>query len=301
ILLAILAAIARNGQPQTSLPAQPVEGKLFGKTRIVALGLLGLYGAIALWLLPIHIAWEKSSDGFNAIQQEEPDYDRFVSKLTEAQALVPWEPYYPYQLGWNLGNLALQTADPERRATYVKEAIDWFKQGNEVSPYQEFGRSNLAWLYLGQQEPAKAMAEFTQSARLLPAKRGVFFGLGLSLLEQEQFPSAVQAIAIEILRDPQFITSPIWRAGGLVQLYPAVASQVMQDYQQLIEQFPDDALLHQCRGAIAWWIGDAALAEAEFTKYGTPEALSLLQPSSTTEQKGRSPSYEPHGKTQNNA
>ncbi|NJN74039.1 MAG: O-antigen ligase family protein, partial [Limnothrix sp. RL_2_0] len=42
ILLAILAAIARNGQPQTSLPAQPVEGKLFGKTRIVALGLLGL-------------------------------------------------------------------------------------------------------------------------------------------------------------------------------------------------------------------------------------------------------------------
>ncbi|MGB2926006.1 MAG: O-antigen ligase family protein [Limnothrix sp.] len=286
ILVAVLAAIARNGSPQVSIPAEPVVHKFFGKTQIMAMGLLGFYGAIALWLLPIHVAWEKSSDAFTALNQAEPDYDRFVTKLKEAQKLAPWEPYYPYELGWNLGELALKTPDLSRREAYLAEAIDWFEQGNKVSPYREFGRSNLAWLNLANTEPDKATAEFVQSVRLLSAKRGVFYGLGLSLLEQNQVELAVQAIALEILRDPTFITSPIWRSEGLAQLYPAVATQVMQAYQMLLEEYPEDALLHRCRGAIAWWLGDNDLAKTDLVQYGTEMALSLLETENTPESQG---------------
>lgn len=275
ILLALLAAIARNGE-QASLPAVPLTSTVFDKPRIVALGLLGLYAAVAMWLVPIHSAWEKSSDGFAALDLEQPNYDRFVKKLTEANKLVPWEPYYAYQLGWNLGDLALRSADPAQQGKYLQEAIAWFEQGNNISPYQEFGHSNLGWLYMAQQQPDQAMGEFLESARLVPAKRGVFYALGLSLLEQGKLEQAVQAIALEMVRDPQFVTSPVWRAGGLVQLYPAVLSQTIKDYETLLVTSPKDEFLHRCLGAMAWWIGDFARAKQEWTAYGTPEMLSLL-------------------------
>ncbi|MEB3224334.1 MAG: O-antigen ligase family protein [Synechococcus sp.] len=276
ILIALLAAIARQDQPQMSIPAEPTQGKFFGKTRVVALGLVGVYGAVAMWLAPIHAAWEKSSTGFLALRQETPDYDRFVENLTAAYNLAPWESYYAYQLGWNLGELALQTADLERRQRYLQEAIQWFDQGNQASPYSEFGRSNVAWLHIANNEPDLATVEFYRSAQFVPAKRGVFYGLGLSLLAQEKTDLAIEAIALEILRDPQFITSPIWRSGNLGALYPVVVERVMARYEQLLEQYPDNVLLHRCRGGIAWWIGNFALAEKEFRQYFDPNVLGLL-------------------------
>ncbi len=279
IFMAILAAIARRDQPQASLPAIPDTQKNFGKPRIVAFGLLGLYGAIALWLIPIHIAWEKSNDGFNALRQESPDFGRFVTKLTEAQKLAPWEPYYAQQLGWNLGELALNTSDPGRRSQYFNEAIQWFETSNQVAPDQEFARTNLAWLYIAQQKPELATAEFLEAIRLVPAKRGAFFGLGLSLLNQGQMPAAVQAIALEIVRDPQFVTSPVFRSGTLAQLYGSIITQVVDTYQKLIVANPQSEVLHNSLGAIAWWVGDFKLAEKEWTKYGTESMLALLKPS----------------------
>ncbi|WP_024546143.1 O-antigen ligase family protein [Picosynechococcus sp. NKBG15041c] len=276
ILLALLAAIARQDQPQNSIPQTPNPEKLLGKPRLVALGLLGLYGVMAIWLTPVHAAWEKSSTGFLALEQDIPDYDRFVDNLGAAQALVPWESYYAYQLGANLGELALQTTDLERRQQYLQEAIAWFNQGNLAAPHQEFGRSNLAWLHLANNDGAAAAVEFSEAARLVPAKRGVFYGLGLSLLAQEKTDLALEAIALEILRDPMFITSPIWRSGGLGELYPAVLERVMGHYETLLTTYPENALLHRCRGGIAWWIGDFERAEAEFRQYFDPTALGLL-------------------------
>lgn len=110
---------------------------------------------------------------------------------------MPWEPYYSYQLGWNLGNLGLQTSDPQQRQALLTAAIDWFKKGNQVSPYQEFGHSNLAWLLMFAGDPQSASQEFARSARLFPAKRGVFYGLGLSLLAQGKSDLAVEAITLE--------------------------------------------------------------------------------------------------------
>lgn len=280
ILLGILAAIARNSDPdnpdqQPSLPATPYTAKFLGKARYGALGLLGLYAAIALWLLPIHIAWEKSSQGFAALDQETPDYDRFTQKLTEAHNLAPWEPYYPYQLAWNLGEAGLQASNPEARTEYLEQAINWFNESNDLSSVREFSHTNLAWLYMATQQPAAATEEFMIATQLVPAKRGLFYGLGVSLLEQGKLEPAIQAIALEILRDPQFMTNPIWRSGGLVQLYPAVVNAVMQNYNLLLEQYPNDSNLHRSRGAIAWWIGDQALAERDLSRYGSEDALFL--------------------------
>ncbi len=276
ILTAILAAIARNSNPQKSVPAFPTTDKPFGKVRLVCFGILGLYGAITLWLLPIHIAWEKSSVGFDALSQETPDYNKFVASLQGAHKLAPWEPYYTHQLAWNLGELGLQTQDPERRDQYLDEAITWFETSNGISPAREFAHTNLAWLYMATQQPEAASSKFIASARLVPAKCGLFYGLGLSLLDQGKLDEAVEAIAIEILRDPTFITSPVWRSDGLVQLYPAVVSKVMGEYDQLLEQYPKDELLHRCRGAIAWWIGNRDLAEQDLLTYGSAETLNLI-------------------------
>ena len=100
----------------------------------------------------------------------------------------------------------------------MKKRSSWLRQGIQSSPNQEFGYTSLAWLLLNR-EPKAASHAFAQSAQLVPAKRGVFYGLGLSLLAQGQSELAIAAMTLEALRDPILLTSPIWKLPELKPLY----------------------------------------------------------------------------------
>ncbi len=232
-----------------------------GKT----LSLIGLTSAIALsvWLIPVHRAWQLSSEGFNALSQKNTGI--FISKLTQANKLAPWEPYYPYQLGWNIGNVAIQSKKPND----IKQAIEWFKTANAVSPYREFGHTNLGWLLLNTNSP-EATQEFKISAQLVPAKRGVFFGLGISLLAQQKTDLAVEAFSLEILRNPLLLTSPVWKSSLFKNVYPQVISHLGHKYNQLIEQEPNNTIWYRQRGSFYWWIGNLTAAKQDWEKSGTP-------------------------------
>ena len=270
LFLAYLASIFRDEQnfplPSPSLPY--IKG-------VVLLG-LGIVCAVTIWLIPIHRAWYLSHQGFLALAQKEQDFDTFVENLTKAQQLVPWESYYPYQLGWNLGNLALQTSNPQQQQQLFTESITWLEKGIEVSPYQEFGHSNLAWLLLAR-NPKAATQAFTHSIELVPAKQGVMYGLGLSLLAQEKVNLAVEAITLEILRYPLFITSPIWHSPHLQSIYSQVTKDVMAKYAELLQQHPHDTYLHRCQGGLSWWQGDLETAHQELETYGTPLSQIVLE------------------------
>ncbi len=105
------------------------------------------------------------------------DVTTFIQRLRQAYDLTPWESYYSYQLGWNAGNLSLQATDPKQQQPLVEGGIRWLKRGIEASPNQEFGHTNVAWLLINQ-DPKAASQAFARSAQLVPAKRGVFYGLG---------------------------------------------------------------------------------------------------------------------------
>ncbi len=260
----------------------PLSPKLRQSSRWLAGAGLGVLFVFTLWLIPIHRAWSISSQGFEALGQEtveQAELDQFVQRLTEAHQLAPWQPYYPYQLGWKLGDLALSATEPKDRSVLIREGVQWFQQGNTLSPYQEFGHSNLAWLLL-QQDPNEAIQEFAKSAGLLPAKRGVFYGLGLSLFRQDQVDLAATAIALEILRDPLLVTSPIWNTADLQPLYVRTMEKLEAIVAELLAQNPQapslNTYLHRIRGAIRWWRNDWNAAHIDLDPYGSSLSQTML-------------------------
>lgn len=275
VSLGCLAAFIRTANEAGSTQANAPSGK---RTRIAAGVLLGIVLAFGISVAPIHAAWQLSNQGFSALDQQE--IDLFRQRLGDAQAKTPWEPYYSYQLGWNLGEMGLKTKNPKLRNDLIQTATQHFIQGNQATPDQEFGHTNLAWLYL-QTDPRKATQEFVQSAELVPAKRGVFFGLGLSLLGQGQTDLAVQAMTLECLRNPIWITSPAWQSPPLTSIYDKVLANLEQTYNQLLQghQHLDDlnTHLHQGRGSLQWWRGNFEAAQADLDIYGSSLSRTLLE------------------------
>ncbi|HEY9655644.1 MAG TPA: polymerase, partial [Crinalium sp.] len=230
---------------------------------------VGIIMAAIIWLIPVHRAWLLSSQGFAALSRN--DVATFVDRLKQSHQLASWEPYYAYELGWNLGNLGLQASNPPQQQALIQDGIEWLKLGNQSAPNQEFGTTNLAWLLLNR-EPKAASQAFARSAQLIPAKRGVFYGLGLSLLAQREAELAIDAITLEALRDPILLTSPIWKLPGLQSLYEPVARRVESTLTALLEASPSPALaaqLHQIRGGLRWWQGNIAGARTDLTTFGT--------------------------------
>ena len=239
---------------------------------------LGLLLAATLWIAPIHWAWHLSSQGFIALNRQ--DIKLFTQRLSQAHKLAPWEPYYPYQLGWNLANLGLKATNPQQRQELIENGIIGFKQGILASPYQEFGHSNLGWLLLGS-DPQAATQAFARSAQLMAAKRGVFYGLGLSLLVQGQMDLAVEAMTLESLRDPLWITSPIWKVPQLQPIYTRMLSKMAFRYHELLQKYPDpgafNTYLHQSQGGMHWWQGELGVAHSDLESYGTEISKFILR------------------------
>ncbi|MEM8543285.1 MAG: polymerase, partial [Cyanobacteria bacterium P01_H01_bin.119] len=245
----------------------------------MAIALAAFTVAVHIWLYPVHRAWALSSDGFTQLRQD--NVAGFVEKLTQAHQLAPWEPYYSYQLGWNLGDLSFQASDPAQQQQLRQDAIAWFQSANEVSPYQEFGHSNLGWLAVNAGDIDMAVESFSRSAQLVPAKKGVFFGLGFSLMQQGKPELAAQAIALELVRQPLLISSPVWRIGPLAAIADQIIEQTLKTYDQLEAVAQSDTALssyiHQNRGALHWWLGDITKAEADWTSIAKPLGSVLLQ------------------------
>ncbi|AFZ43517.1 O-antigen polymerase [Halothece sp. PCC 7418] len=241
----------------------------------------GFLVAVIIWLIPIHRAWATSTQGFSGLAQEEVNLDLFIDKLTQAHELVPWEPYYPYQLGWNLGDIALTSNNPSQEQALLPQAIKGFEAGLNASRDREFGYTNLGWLHLKAGNPTAATTAFAESAQLVPAKRGIFYGLGLSLLAQNQRELAVEALTLEVLRDPSFITTPLWQLRILQPIYPQVLESAIAQCSNFLNQdtLPPDLIpyFHRVRGIFLWWQGNLTAAGEDLEQYGDGLSQALLK------------------------
>ncbi|VEP18275.1 O-antigen polymerase [Hyella patelloides LEGE 07179] len=260
-ILIILTACLSNLIPSEN-KALPIKVK----PQILSLISFGVAIAFMIWLFPVHRAWQLSSQGFIALSHN--DFQLFRERLIQAHQIAPWEPYYSYQLGWNFGQIGRKTKDKAQQQALIAEAIQYFRKANEASPYREFGHSNLGWLLLNV-NPQEATQEFAISAKLVPAKKGVFFGLGLSLLQQNKPDLAVEAFSLEILRDSSFLTSPFWRNPQLKPIYTQIIKNLEQTYNQWLQQEPNNIIWHRARGGVYWWQGKIDAASSDWQEYGT--------------------------------
>ena len=254
------------------------------RRRLVFVG-VGLSLAGVLWLVPVHRAWSLASDGFVALA--DGDINRFSDRLRRAHDLAPQVPYYPYQLGWNLGELSRQAdRDPAEAERLQADAIAWFETANTLLPDWEFGHSNLGWLQRDR-NPGAAVQNFTTALTLVPAKEGVAFGLAVQLLQLQQVDLATRFLALEAIRHPVLLTSGLWQQSGFAELAAAVQTQVLDQWSAWLDQPNVDSLLanhlHRVRGSLHWWRGAWAAAQADWQaiQYAPGIALVALAESGT--------------------
>jgi tetratricopeptide (TPR) repeat protein len=246
--------------------------------------------AAIVWIVPVDAAWHFSSIAFNSLddiefdiksgklERAQEDLAKFQQNLQRSHELASWESYYPYQLGWNLGNLSKFYPDPAVREQLGKEGLDWLRKGIEANPYQEFGYNSAAWLSLDRGNPKEAETHFRSALKLVPAKRGLFFGLGISLLQQGKLDASLSAIAREWLNDPLFITSPTWSQQGWQALSPLLVQKLDKLYTESLaaksKQSDLQAQLLHTRAVVDWWLGKPGSVE-QMRKVGSPMAQML--------------------------
>ncbi|PZO52669.1 MAG: polymerase [Phormidesmis priestleyi] len=273
LIIFIATLIFHSRHHSNPSPATPRSHSFYQRTVLAGAGVLA---AVSLWLYPVHRAWMLSSQGFLALQQN--DFASFVIYLTKAHELAPWEPYYPYQLAWNLGELAYQSEDAQQQETLRQESVDWFKKANALSPNQEFGYSNLGWLLVNS-DPHAATQNFLKATQLVADKRGAFFALGYSLLKENKPELALQAMVNELLQQPALLTSPIWRSPELAAFYPQVLTSFENELNRRLAEANTEesaARFNQLLGSLSWWQGDFDKARMAFEKVPTPLNQAIL-------------------------
>lgn len=248
-----------------------------------------LGGAIA-WLIPVNMAWQSSSVGFiylsraradldaDLVSQKEANkpqerietsiaIDKFQERLKLAHQLAHWEPYYPYQLGWNLADLAINYPNLPNSASMRKEGLAWMKTVIATNPNNEVGYNAAAWLSLQENTPSSvknAETYFRRGLELYPLKRSLNFGLGVSLLRQGKTDEAIAAMTTEVVNDSSFITSPIWADPTFQPLYQKVVANLERIYPAKSINLT----------MLRWWTGKPN-AIAELIETGNPTAVLL--------------------------
>lgn len=276
VLVVYLAILSRVYAPCQGKPALSQKSRKASK---VAAGLLlGSLVAAAFWLAPVHRAWAISKQGFDQLRLD--NINGFEQSLTQAHQLAAWEPYYPSMLAWVLGDLHFQSTG-DTQDLLRTTAIDWFKSANVAAPHQEFGQSNLGWLLMPV-DAQSAQDAFMQAAQLVPAKQGVFLGLGYSLLRLGKTDLAIQALTLEILRHPLAISSGIWRFPQFAPLQEPVLQQAIDQCSSFLTNASPrfNAYLHLLRGSLYWWQGNLAAAETDWEEAGIaigPAVIALSQ------------------------
>ena len=280
-LVIVLASLAYLGQIHTN---ELITIGYHKQPRIWLASLVTVYlvGAIA-WLVPINIAWQASSVGFIYLSTARADLatlkpenlpeaiatiNKFQDRLKLANQFANWEPYYPYQLGWNLAELAINYPDLPQSQTWQTDGLLWIKKAIALNPNNEAGYNAAAWLSLRQNSPSsiqEAETYFRRGLELIPLKRSLYFGLGVSLLRQGKTTEAIAAMTTEVINDPIFITSPIWTESIFQPLYP----QVVASLERFYLNNPNKSLN---LAALKWWSGNP---NAKLKQTKNPTAILL--------------------------
>lgn len=150
-----------------------------------------------------------------------------------------------------------------RDPSQADRAIALFRESLTLNPDQEIAHFNLGWLLVVHDSVA-AEAHFLAAARLVPDKGGVYFGLGLTRLNQGKPDAAARAFALESLNDPSFLISPWWSQEAIGRLRPAALAQLASLENRILAQLPPASWpareAHYLAALTAWIAGPGELS-----------------------------------------
>jgi tetratricopeptide (TPR) repeat protein len=270
LLLATLAFIAQKHLQEYTLPT--------GSIRLWFNGIVTLWLVLGVgWLLPVHASWQNASIGFlnmataySSLREGKTEsglaeLDKFRQRLTTAYHLASWNPYYAYQLGWNLANVGLDFPQLPNAQELRREGLQWLEHSISLNPFHEFPYTNAAALLMGQGDFSRAIPYLQQAIALTPQKRSLHFMLGLSLLYYQsnakpnplvvpkpnpQRAQAIKAIAQELVKNPLVITNPLWSSPPWRNF---LSQSILPEVAQIARSRPSPEL-QRSLAVMQWWL-----------------------------------------------
>ena len=240
-------------------------------SRAALLGALLLLGAApAFALLRDLRARQAYEDALIALETQ--NLPAALAALDRASERAPHDPYFQHQAAGALWRARETETTPARRIELTRAAAARLEASLAAGVHLEFAHFNLGWLQLELGAPGSAARHFRAAARLVPDKGGVYFGLGLALLDLDRRDAAVRAFALEWINDPRQLTSPRWEVPVLAALRPAIREEAMRLYAGLRTSDPTAA---RAEAWTRWWLGESIPA-ADLAPAFTGEATQFV-------------------------
>jgi O-antigen ligase len=190
------------------------------------------------------------------------DLAEFDARVVAAAKLQPDCPHY--FAGGAAAHLRLgQSAeDSAARGRHLAMARAFLERALAVEPNNEFAHFNLGWLVLNS-DPGRAVVHFRVAQRLLADHGGVYLGLGLARLDTGDVARGRDALALEILNDPAFLTAPTWDTPALAPHRETVVQRAIAISAEFLDRAgarppPQLAYVHHL---LRWWTGDDRAAD----------------------------------------
>lgn len=207
------------------------------------------------------------------------DTSQFLNQCEAAAGWAKDDEYYLNEIA-AVHLLSLQAASgKDEKDTQRRQALSALQRSLTINPEQEFCYFNLGWLQLDE-APAEAIESFLKSARRVPDREGVYWGLGRSLLASGHREPAMSAFALECAVQPQTLVSPLWEDQPYAGFREIVRGKLGGYYESLLKNIRATPTLSgkiKSRLLVAeWWFAETFEAPSAAAELSA-EVLDFIQ------------------------
>jgi putative inorganic carbon (hco3(-)) transporter len=285
-LLAALIGLADKAQ-LLDRTIQPLDRK---KRRLLSLACLTMAASFLLIWMPASKAMYLTHASIEAYSQAK--IDRAFELSTEAARLAPWDPTYSL-LAVNQVLIARDNVPPEnkelRRELY-DIALENLIKAQQAAPNDDVINYFLGMIYMDE-DARQAEKYLSRSIRLVPRSPFyTYYLLGLTYAQQKQTEKAIDALALQTLITPDFLTNQLWDNPVIANLYEPTAKETLNLLTALAERLTPASSYYNSVVSnltfLKWWtqqpLGDydsknlSPLLQAIFLTEKQPQAALVL-------------------------
>ncbi len=253
-LVSFVAILINLGRELKTTPTPPLPLR----RPLSLLGFALVLAVLPVWV-PVDAAMMLARSGTASLQKG--DLAGFYDQWLTAAKLVPSDPYYQFQIGSQLANYVenskLSDAPPDKNQQMLSDRARMsLLQSVDIAPTDELFNRFLG-AFLVESDAKVAIKHLRRSAQLTPRKPYTYAMLGDAYLRLGNLQDASQALAIEGLINPIFLTLPGWQNPSVKKIWIPTVKTTIQLNQQVLEKLspssPEYNLIYQNIVMLQWW------------------------------------------------
>jgi O-antigen ligase len=231
--------------------------------RWISLGIIAvLISSLLLWL-PFSWAMKLAVSAENKFRQG--NIEQGYAQISSAANLIPWDPTYNLLAGFRtlkIRDNINSDLDPKLYKELTELSLNHFQQVVKASPNDAPFNQMLGMLYRDMGDRDSAILYFRRSIQLQPRNTSYnYYLLGREYLLQNKTDLAINALALQVLIEPEFIICNIWYEPIFQRIKQPVFQEAFKLFSSLLEKLPSDNSsynsIYEKYILLRWWSGQS--------------------------------------------